>query len=318
MNAEADRTAADRTSADWNAVDWIAVDWGTSRLRAWGFAADGREIFRAQSDDGMGTINADAFEPALLALIADWLDPARVTPVIACGMVGARQGWIEAPYLPVPTTLPGPDRGVRAPVTDPRLSVTILPGLSQARPADVMRGEETQVAGFLATNPEFDGTLCLPGTHTKWVQVSAGEIVSFRTVMTGELFAALSAHTVLRHSIGPGEDRPAFLDAVADAMARPEALTARLFSLRAEGLLNDLAPGTAAARASGLLIGAELAGARGYWLGTRLAVIGDGALAELYAAALAAQGVAVERAGAEATVLAGLRAARAGAADTSG
>ena len=176
-------------------------------------------------------------------------------------------------------------------------------------------GTETQVAGFLARDPEFYGTLCLPGTHTKWVQISAGEIVSFRTVMTGDLFAALSAHTVLKHSIGAGEashgdDRPAFLEAVADAMARPEAVTARLFSLRAEGLLGELAPATAASRASGLLIGMELAGARGYWLGTRLAVIGDGRLADLYADALSAQGVAVERAGAEETVLDGLRAAR--------
>ncbi len=107
-----------------------------------------------------------------------------------------------------------------------------------------MRGEETQVAGFLSATPDFDGTLCLPGTHTKWVQISAGEIVSFRTVMTGDLFAALAGHTVLRHSIGAGAHgpKPAFLDAVADAMARPEALTARLFSLRAEGLLVELDP----------------------------------------------------------------------------
>ena len=94
-------------------------------------------------------------------------------------------------------------------------------------------------------------------------------------------------------------------------LARPEALTARLFSLRAEGLLTGLAPGTAGSRASGLLIGLELAGARGYWLGTRLAVIGNGPLADLYAAALAAQGVTVERGDADWAVLEGLKAARA-------
>ena len=55
-----------------------------------------------------------------------------------------------------------------------------------------MRGEETQIAGFLALNPKFDGVICLPGTHTKWVHISAGEIVSFRTFMTGEMFALLS------------------------------------------------------------------------------------------------------------------------------
>ena len=296
-------------------ADWIAVDWGTSRLRAWAIGRDGAVRAEARSDRGMAGLARDGFEPALLDLIAPWLDPARVTPVIACGMVGARQGWAEAPYRQVPCAPPGPEAAITAPAADPRIAVTLLPGVAQARPADVMRGEETQVAGFLARDPEFYGTLCLPGTHTKWVQISAGEIVSFRTVMTGDLFAALSGHTVLRHSIGPGEashgkDGPAFLEAVADAMARPEAVTARLFSLRAEGLLGELAPATAASRASGLLIGMELAGARGYWLGTRLAVIGDGRLADLYADALSAQGVAVERAGAEETVLDGLRAAR--------
>ena len=67
-----------------------------------------------------------------------------------------------------------------------------------------MRGEETQVAGFLALNEGWDGTLCLPGSHTKWVAVSAGEVTGFRTFMTGELFAAATGHTVLRHSVGDG------------------------------------------------------------------------------------------------------------------
>lgn len=296
-------------------ADWIAVDWGTTRLRAWALEDTGAVLDKAQSGQGMAGLTPEAFEPALLALIAPWLDAARVTPVVACGMIGARQGWVEAPYRAVPCPPPGADAAATAPTRDPRIAVTVLPGLSQARPADVMRGEETQLAGFLAAEPGFDGTICLPGTHTKWVQVSAGEVVSFRTVMTGELFAALSGHTVLRHALGAGEDgghnRPAFLDAVAETIARPEALTARLFSLRAEGLLAGLDPGTAASRASGLLIGLELAGARGYWLGTRLAVIGDEPLADLYDAALAAQGVTVERRNADWAVLEGLKAARA-------
>jgi hypothetical protein len=73
-----------------------------------------------------------------------------------------------------------------------------------------MRGEETQIAGFLAQNPGFDGVLCLPGTHTKWVHISAGEVVSFRSFMTGELFATVGPHSVLRHSVGEGWDDAAF------------------------------------------------------------------------------------------------------------
>jgi len=176
-------------------ADWIAVDWGTSNLRVWAMRASG-PVADARSDQGMGTLEPEAFEPALLDLIEPWLGAAPM-PVIACGMVGAKQGWAEAPYAAVPCP-PVSLATVTPNVQDRRLVVHILPGLSQASPADVMRGEETQIAGYLADVPEFDGILCMPGTHTKWVQVSAGEVVSFRTFMTGEMFALLSTGSVLR------------------------------------------------------------------------------------------------------------------------
>ncbi len=182
------------------------------------------------------------------------------------------------------------------PTQDSRLDLCILPGVSQMNPADVMRGgEETQIAGFLAAHPKFDGVLCLPGTHTKWVHISAKEIVSFQTVMTGELFALLSEQSILRHSMGgDGWDEAAFTDAVSDAMSRPpQAIAAKLFALRAGSLLGDPPdPGMARARLSGLLIGLELAATKPYWLGGQeLALIGAPDLCQTYAAALSAQGL---------------------------
>ncbi|RMF34270.1 MAG: 2-dehydro-3-deoxygalactonokinase [Alphaproteobacteria bacterium] len=292
-----------------DATRWIAVDWGTSHLRAWVFGTGAEPLARLSSDAGMGGLARDGFEPALLALIDAHLPAGRATPVLCCGMVGARQGWIEAPYAAVPGPPPGIDEAVRAPARDPRLDVRILPGMAQPEPADVMRGEEAQIAGFLEREPGFDGILCLPGTHTKWVHVSAGEVVSFRTFMTGELFALISERSVLRHGLaGEGWDGDAFAAALDDAMSRPEALAARLFSLRAEGLLHDLAPATARARLSGLLIGMELAAARPYWLGRHVALIGAERLAQLYARALRKQGLESETAPAEAVTLAGLAA----------
>lgn len=291
-------------------IDWIAVDWGTSHLRLWLIGAGGRVLERMHSDRGMSKLSAAEYEPTLLSLAGARLPKDRTVPVICCGMAGARQGWTEAPYAAVPC-LPGTwGQAARPKVADPRLSVAILPGLSQSRPADVMRGEETQIAGYLAANPGFDGVLCLPGTHCKWVHVSAGEVVSFRSFMTGELFALLSSASVLRHSVAPagGDDR-AFLAAVQDAMARPAGIAAELFSLRAEALLHDLAPETARARLSGLLIGIELAAARPYWLGQDVAIIGAGGLADAYANALSAQGLTPRRTDAEAMTLAGLAAA---------
>ncbi|SNT34598.1 2-dehydro-3-deoxygalactonokinase [Tropicimonas sediminicola] len=291
-------------------LDWIAVDWGTSSLRAWGIGTDGSVLWAESSPTGMGGLAPEQFEPTFLALVAPHVGPSERIEAIACGMVGARQGWAEAGYRAVPCTPLSPDL-TAAPTSDPRLSFRIIGGLSQADPADVMRGEETQIAGFQALNPKFDGVICLPGTHSKWVHVSAGEVVSFQTFMTGELFAALAGHTVLRHSVG-GEDwdDDAFAEAVDDAVSRPEKLAARLFGLRAEGLLNGLPAAAARARLSGLLIGAELAAARPYWLGQNIAIVGATGISGRYGAALSGLGVTATLADGDAMVLKGLIAAR--------
>lgn len=287
-------------------ADWVAVDWGTSQLRAWA-VRDGSPVGKASSDKGMGSLDREGFEPALTELIDPWMGQDRMT-VVACGMVGSRQGWAEAAYAAVPCA---PDAGTprRVETRDPRLAVHILPGLRQNAPADVMRGEETQIAGHLAREPGFDGVMCLPGTHTKWVQISAGEVVSFRTCMSGEMFALLSGQSVLRHSIDDQWDDAAFAEAVSDAMSRPEAMAARLFAIRAESLLRDLAPGAARARLSGLLVGAELAATRPYWLGQDIVLIGNAGLSAHYSEALAAQGLSPRTIDATEATLAGLTAA---------
>ncbi len=286
--------------------DWIAVDWGTTNLRAFAMR-QGAVVAEAVSDDGMGKLARDAFEPALIRLIAPWLSATGATPVIACGMVGSRQGWFEAPYRTVPCLPLDPLALVAVPTTDTRITMRIVPGLRQDKPADVMRGEETQIAGALALSPGFDGVFCLPGTHSKWVHVSAGEVVSFQTFMTGELFALLSEHSVLRHGmVGGGWDDAAFDAGLSDALSRPEKIAAMLFSLRAEGLLAGLAAPQARARLSGLLIGIELAAAKPYWLGQPIGIIGAGALSATYARALSAQGAAPRLIPAAETVLAGL------------
>ncbi|WP_461427626.1 2-dehydro-3-deoxygalactonokinase [Gymnodinialimonas sp.] len=270
-------------------ADWIAVDWGTTHLRAWAMVGDTMRS-EATSADGMGTLDRDGFEPALLRLIEPWLGQGAVS-VVACGMVGARQGWHEAPYVAVPAK-PCDLAPVPVPTRDARLNMKIIPGLKQAEPADVMRGEETQIAGFLAANPTFDGVLCLPGTHAKWARISAEEVVSFQTCMTGELFQLLSEKSVLRHSIAEhGSDPDAFAEAVSDTISRPEKLSQRLFSLRAQNVLNGQDITTSRAKLSGYLIGAELAATKPYWLGQDVALAGSPALIAAYADALETQGV---------------------------
>jgi 2-dehydro-3-deoxygalactonokinase len=298
-----------KTSSD--DMAWIAVDWGTSNLRAWIMSAGSQPLGNLSSPLGMAQLKSSEFEAALLALIDPYLSTERVTPVICCGMVGSREGWAEASYLSAPCPPPAGKTATKVPATDPRMAVFILPGVKQIEPADVMRGEETQIAGFLHHDCDFDGVVCLPGTHTKWVHISAGEIVSFQTFMTGELFSLLSKQSVLRHSVTTDEwDAAAFSAGVEDAMSRPQTVAAQLFGLRAGSLVANLSPQSARSRLSGLLIGTELAAGRPYWLGRNVAIIGADSVSGLYGDALANQGLNTSIVDVEAMTLLGLHAAK--------
>jgi 2-dehydro-3-deoxygalactonokinase len=291
-------------------IDWIAVDWGTSNLRIWGLNADGQVVAERSSDQGMAKLDRSGFEPALLALTNDWLSQDRQTPVVCCGMVGARQGWIEVPYRQVPCKPVRFDTVGRPDTRDPRLRVFILPGIKQTKPTpDVMRGEETQIAGILSEDAQFEGVLCLPGTHTKWVRIHGGDIVHFRTFMTGELFDLLSRHSVLRHSLdGRGSDGVEFAASIEAMDAEAAQLAARLFSIRAQSLVSELSPATAKARLSGLLIGAELAATKD-WFDQALTIVGNGPQAELYAEGLRVLGQAPRIVDAPHVTLIGLKSA---------
>jgi 2-dehydro-3-deoxygalactonokinase len=230
------------------------------------------------------------------------LGAAEGTPVLICGMAGARQGWAEAPYLKTPTRLDALHEGVIR--IDAPGDIRILPGIAQARPErpDVMRGEETQLLGV--TEPDFTGLVCIPGTHSKWVRIEAGRIVEFSTYMTGELYSVIAQHSILAHALeaaGPlAADSQPFREGLSMALAEPAALTASLFRLRAAQLLGFEQRADGAARLSGLLIGTELADAlhrQGPLRSMRL--IGAGALGRLNEAALAGQGLEVTMVDAE-------------------
>jgi 2-dehydro-3-deoxygalactonokinase len=211
------------------------------------------------------------------------------TPVVICGMAGAAQGWCEAPYMSTSEdvfSLGG--YAVRAPELS--REVHILPGIMQSVPSNVMRGEETQILGLLATQPDFEGTVCMPGTHTKWVRIHNGCIDSFTTCMTGELFALLSEQSVLKHSMASsGWDDVAFELALLEVMASPMKLAESLFGLRAATLWDNRSPETARARLSGMLIGLELAAIRTFWESGKVTLIGEPSLCQTYFNALTLQ-----------------------------
>ena len=103
----------------------------------------------------------------------------------------------------------------------------------------------------------------MPGTHSKWVRLEDGRITAFSTFMTGEIYAVMAKHSILAHSVAGAEGDPgdaAFREAVLAGHDEPALLTSRMFSVRGGQLLFADSPGRSAARLSGLVIGAELAG----------------------------------------------------------
>lgn len=301
-------------------AEWIAVDWGTSNLRAWGIGADGESIFALASAQGMSKLTRNAYAGVLSQLLVDSVD-AGAPPVdlVICGMAGARQGWMEAPYLDAPADLGAlADKAVAPAMQDRRFSPRILPGVCQrlAGNEDVMRGEETQLLGLSALMPGFAGVVCMPGTHSKWVEMNGRRVERFTTAMTGELFDVLGTHSVLRHSLGGDQNGPdregGFETGLADGIEGPQRLPAMLFKVRAGSLLTGRTPAWSAGYLSGVLIGAEI-GCQRDWIGAgAIPVLGDPKLASLYRRGLALIGARSQIIDGTEATLAGLKAARQG------
>lgn len=307
---------------------WIAVDWGSSNLRAWAMDADDAILAHGGSERGMLELIPERYEAALLEVVGDWLLVGRDVDVLICGMAGARQGWREAPYREVPVRLDVlAEDAVSPPVREARLRIRLLPGICQRRDAsgrefDVMRGEETQLAGLAALEPDLSGWVCLPGTHAKWAWLAQGELARFSTFLTGELYRLLAVRSVLLHSLSEDDlddaaCRNAFVTGMGESVAAPQRYTERLFGIRASDLLDMTLPqGEArgallAARLSGMTVGLELASMAGELPpGDPVTLIGSPALCRRYALALDALQIPSRIIDNERAVLAGLSQAR--------
>ena len=255
------------------------------------------------------------FGPALAALLGDWAE-LRV-PRLACGMIGSRQGWREAPYSACPVPLATLARQI---VQVDGGALSIVGGVT-CRDADgvpdVIRGEETQIAG-LSDDALRRAVVVQPGTHSKWTLVRDGTIVAFRTYMTGETFAVLREHSILGRLAEPGTeadtDMAAFDRGVRRGIARDHALLHDIFGARTLVLMGEL-PGTGVADfLSGVLVGSEIAAGRA-WLGAQGAgddvwLVGADALCERYERAMKTVGLSVSRGPSHAAALGLWRLAR--------
>ena len=269
----------------------IAVDWGTTRMRAALLDKAGTVLGRAESDRGVQSVPSGGFPSVLEDACAAWFAGKADLPVVMAGMVGSRNGWVEAPYVSCPC---GPGDLARALMRVPGTArdVNIVPGVDIRWPDgayDVMRGEEVQAFGAGID----DGLVCLPGTHSKWVEMSGGMIRRFATFITGELYAAMTASFVGRLASEP-ENPDEGLAAGGTTATLPGGLSRLLFQARAQVLGGDLSGGAVRPFLSSLLIGQEVAGAESLYGPARAVhLVAASPQREVYERALAARGIAV-------------------------
>jgi 2-dehydro-3-deoxygalactonokinase len=303
---------------------FIAGDWGTTHLRLFLCDAAGNALESLEgpgvaavasgASDASGALARVEFARQFLTLAQDWTTRFGRLPALLCGMIGSDIGWMSAPYVECPAR---PGDLLDACVAVEGAHAHIVPGMrcrNRLGGPDVLRGEETQILGAM----RLDGALahgrhllCLPGTHTKWVQLQDGSVQEFLTAPTGELFALLRERSVLVRNEAPAEEflgSPSFALGIRRVREHPQAsLLHLMFESRSRRLVDAQGMDNAAAFLSGLLIGADVQGALAMFdFSGSVVVIGSATLTRLYEAALSSQGVGSKGIDGSAAALAGL------------
>jgi 2-dehydro-3-deoxygalactonokinase len=270
-------------------ADFFSCDWGTTSFRLRRVSADTGEILEErrkstgvkqlsnQAPPGKADAREKLFADFLRAqlLLLSGKNPVRLhsAHVIISGMASSSVGWRELNYARVPVDLDGSrivQEKLNLEITESVCArVHLVSGLRTDN--DILRGEEAEIIGLFAEGRyaalAADGLVILPGTHSKHVRLQGRRIIGFQTFMTGELFEALSAHSLLRTSVQPVDGRPASSwsqpaaqDAFREGVRRvaEAGLAASLFQTRVRTVLNAVPPSLNRWFLSGVLIGAEM------------------------------------------------------------
>lgn len=293
---------------------FISLDWGTSSLRAVLVSEEGAVIEARSAAGGVMSVKDRQFEASLHAICSDWIENFGC-PIVASGMIGSRQGWVEAPYLDCPATPATAARALTTLQISNRVDMHIIPGLrcgSKTTMYDLMRGEETQIWG---ADVAPDSVCVLPGTHSKWAFVDEqSRITRFATYMTGELYGLLTKHGILGRLMEfGGSDKEAFVRGAKLGLAQLAQATHVIFAARTAGLTGEVPPAGLPDYLSGILIGVEVASALAAEKVSAerpINVIGDDDLSSRYEAALQLAGLRSVRARDGATIQGHVRVAR--------
>jgi 2-dehydro-3-deoxygalactonokinase len=295
----------------------VVADWGTTRFRAF-LVDDGKVVDRVASPEGIASLESGEHAGVFARQCRNLLAAAPEAPVLLVGMIGSREGWVVAPYVPcpagsadvagalVPVELGGGRRGF------------IVPGMS-CEPApgsvDVMRGEETLAFGAGVS----DGLICLPGTHSKWIVMRGGRVERFASYMTGEMYALLREHSMIGRPAAEPADEAGFAEGLeaaernagasraAGAEGRRVGLLHLLFGARAATVAGRMPPALLGPYLSGLLTGDEVNGALSqFGRPETVTIVANQPRAGLYETTLARRGVRTAVVASEPALIAGL------------
>lgn len=192
---------------------YITIDGGTTNTRV-SLVDGGRLIETVKLGIGAGKSMGDNSElkagikAAIDALIKDHgVTKGGITRILASGMITSGYGLCELTHIPVPAGIRELHDTMYETVIDDISDVpfVFIRGVKTAgerlETADMMRGEETELMG-LPDTCGGEGVYILPGSHSKLIVTdNDGRIVDFKTMLSGEMAAALSQNTILKDSV---------------------------------------------------------------------------------------------------------------------
>ncbi len=285
---------------------FISCDWGTSsfRLRLVNHAS--LEVLATVSSmEGIAAVYAQYRQQAavdrlmfyskvLLQHVEELREKSGQSlenlPIVLSGMASATIGMIDLPYRNIPYSIGHGELEVQVLEANEHFPHKLVIVSGVRSDDDVMRGEETILAGCTIIDTRGEQLLIFPGTHSKHMIVEHPQLKAFNTYMTGELFELLANKSVLAASVESNTDDTshAFEQGVRESAAG--VLLNNIFHVRTNQVFNKLEKSANYHYLSGLLIGEELKQLPGKNF-TTITIVSMGPLADLYKKAIGVIGL---------------------------
>ncbi len=192
-------------------ANYITVDSGTTNTRV-SLICNKTILATKKTSIGVGKRDITALKNAIKTAISELLSEnclreKDIERILASGMITSEYGLCNLPHITVPAGIEDLHNAMYETVIEDisKIPFVLIRGVKTESTdldgADMMRGEETELMGIL-NNTEAETTYVLPGSHSKLICVDErGRIIGIRTMLTGEMVAALSEHTILRDAV---------------------------------------------------------------------------------------------------------------------